>query len=46
MQGDLTCRGKVVKFGGQISVAEARILDAEGRLLASGRGVYMTAPAK
>ncbi len=46
MQGDLTCRGTVVKFGGQISVAEARILDAEGRLLASGRGVYMTAPAK
>lgn len=46
MQGDLTCRGKVVKFGGQISVAEAQILDGEGRLLASGRGVYMTAPAK
>ncbi|MEA1834942.1 PaaI family thioesterase [Methylobacterium durans] len=46
MQGDLTCRGKVVKFGGQISVAEARILDGEERLLASGRGVYMTAPAK
>ncbi|MCJ2009452.1 PaaI family thioesterase [Methylobacterium sp. E-041] len=46
MQGNLRCLGKVVKFGGQISVAEAQILDAEGRLLASGRGVYMTAPAK
>ncbi len=46
MRGDLTCRGKVVKFGGQISVAEAQIHDAEGRLLASGRGVYMTAPTK
>ncbi len=45
-RGDLTCRGKVVKFGGQISVAEAQILDADGRLLASGRGVYATAPAK
>ena len=46
MQGDLVCRGKVVKFGGQLSVAEAQILDTEGRLLASGRGVYMTAPPK
>lgn len=46
MQGDLTCRGNVVKFGGQLSVAEAQILDSEGRLLASGRGVYMTAPPK
>ena len=46
MQGNLRCLGKVVKFGGQISVAEAQILDEEGRLLASGRGVYMTAPPK
>lgn len=46
MPGDLKCKGKVVKFGGQISVSEAQILDAEGRLLASGRGVYMTAPPK
>jgi uncharacterized protein (TIGR00369 family) len=46
MPGDLRCLGKVVKFGGQISVAEAQILDADGKLLASGRGVYMTAPAK
>jgi uncharacterized protein (TIGR00369 family) len=46
MQGDLVCRGKVVKFGGQLSVAEAQILDTEGRLLASGRGVYMTAAPK
>ena len=46
MPGNLRCLGKVVKFGSQISVAEAQILDAEGKLLASGRGVYMTAPAK
>lgn len=46
MPGDLRCVGEVVKFGSQISVAEARILDGEGKLLASGRGVYMTAPAK
>jgi len=46
MQGDLRCIGTVVKFGGQLSVAEARIEDTDGRLLASGRGVYMTATPK
>ncbi|MGQ4274398.1 PaaI family thioesterase [Terrihabitans sp. B22-R8] len=46
MQGDLRCVGKVVKFGSQISVAEAQILDGDGKLLASGRGVYMTATPK
>ncbi|GBU17411.1 MULTISPECIES: PaaI family thioesterase [Methylobacterium] len=46
MPGDLTARGKVVKFGGQFSVAEASVFDAEGKLLASGRGVYLTAPPK
>ena len=46
MPGDLLCRGTVVRMGGQFSVAEARILDGEDRLLASGRGVYLTAPPK
>ncbi len=46
MPGNLRCLGKVVKFGSQISVAEAQILDGDGKLLASGRGVYMTTPAK
>ncbi len=46
LKGDLRCLGKVLKFGGQISVSEAKIMDAEGKLLASGRGVYMTAPPK
>ena len=46
MPGDLLCRGTVVRMGGQFSVAEARILDGENRLLASGRGVYLTAPPK
>ncbi len=40
MQGDLTCVGKVIKFGGQICVSEAQIFDDAGKLLASGRGVY------
>lgn len=45
MPGDLVARGKVVKFGSAISVAEAHIYDQSGALLASGRGVYSTAPA-
>src|SRR5579872_3587318 len=44
--GDLTLRGKIVRMGGQFSVAEAQILDAQGKLLASGRGTYFTAPPK
>lgn len=46
MPGDLTVRGKVVKAGRQFSVSEASVFDAEGQLLASGRGVYVTAPPK
>jgi len=46
MPGDLTVRGKVVKAGRQFSVSEASVFDAEGQLLASGRGVYATAPPK
>jgi uncharacterized protein (TIGR00369 family) len=46
MPGDLTLHGKVVRMGGQVSTAEARILDAQGKLLASGRGTYFTAPPK
>src|SRR5437588_4997853 len=44
MPGDLTAKGKVVRFGGQFSTAEAQVLDAGGKLLASGRGTYLTAP--
>src|SRR3974390_2005453 len=46
MPGDLTLRGKVVRMGGTVSTAEAMILDAQGKLLASGRGPYLTAPPK
>ena len=46
MPGDLTARGKVVRFGGQVSTAEAQVLDQSGKLLASGRGTYFTAPPK
>jgi uncharacterized protein (TIGR00369 family) len=44
--GDLTVKGQVVRMGGQFSVSEARIFDAQGKLLASGRGTYYTAPPK
>jgi uncharacterized protein (TIGR00369 family) len=43
-KGDLRAVGKVVKFGKQFSVAEAQLFDASGRLVASGRGVYLTPP--
>jgi uncharacterized protein (TIGR00369 family) len=46
MPGDLTIRGKIVRMGGQFSTAEAHVFDAQGKLLASGRGTYFTAPPK
>jgi uncharacterized protein (TIGR00369 family) len=46
MPGDLTLRGNVVKWGSQFSVAEAQIFDQQGKLLASGRGTYLTAAPK
>jgi uncharacterized protein (TIGR00369 family) len=46
MPGDLTVRGKIVRMGSQFSTAEAQVLDAEGKLLASGRGSYFTASPK
>jgi uncharacterized protein (TIGR00369 family) len=46
MPGDLTAKGRVLKFGSQLSVAEAQVFDGKGAMVASGRGVYMTAPMK
>jgi uncharacterized protein (TIGR00369 family) len=46
MPGDLVARGKVVRLGGQCSTAEAHIYDSNGKLVASGRGTYFTAPPK
>ena len=45
-RSDLIAHGKVVRAGGQFSTAEARIFDLDGKLVASGRGTYFTAPAK
>jgi uncharacterized protein (TIGR00369 family) len=46
MPGDLVARGRIVKWGNQFSVAEAQVFDESGKLLASGRGTYLTAPPK
>ena len=44
--GDLKAVGRIVRLGSTNSVAEAHVYDGEGRLVASGRGVYFTAAAK
>jgi len=44
--GDLRVVGRIIRMGGTFSTAEAEILDSEGRLVASGRGLYFTAPPK
>jgi uncharacterized protein (TIGR00369 family) len=46
MPGDLIALGRIVKWGNQFSVAEAQVFDESGKLLASGRGTYLTAPPK
>ena len=45
-RGDLVARGKVIRSGSQFATAEAQVFDADGKLLASGRGTYFTAPPK
>jgi uncharacterized protein (TIGR00369 family) len=44
LRGDLIARGKVVRGGSQFATAEAQIFDEQGKLIASGRGTYFTAP--
>jgi acyl-coenzyme A thioesterase PaaI-like protein len=46
MPGDLIMRGKVVRSGSQFATAEAQIFDLDGKLIASGRGTYLTAQPK
>jgi uncharacterized protein (TIGR00369 family) len=41
-RGDLIVKGRVIKFGKQLSVCEAQIHDEAGDLIASGRGAYLT----
>ncbi|MCS0497250.1 PaaI family thioesterase [Ancylobacter mangrovi] len=44
IKGDLVARGRVIRLGKQVSSCEASIFDEAGRLLASGRGSFLTAP--
>jgi len=46
MPGDLTVRGKVIRIGAQFATSETQIFDQDGKLVASGRGTYFTAPPK
>jgi uncharacterized protein (TIGR00369 family) len=46
LPGDLSCRGKIVKVGSQFSSSESFVFDTSGKLLASGRGTYFSAPPK
>ena len=41
-KGDLTVRGKVIKFGRTVASSQAQVFDADGRLIASGRGAFLT----
>ena len=40
--GDLLAHARVIKLGATFAVAESRITDLAGRLIASGRGLYTT----
>ncbi len=42
--GDLIAKGRIIKSGRQFSVCEAQVYDEAGKLIASGRGTYITAP--
>jgi uncharacterized protein (TIGR00369 family) len=44
--GDLVVEARPIKLGGSFCTAEAYVYDANGKLLASGRGVYFSAPPK
>ncbi|MDD9878300.1 MAG: PaaI family thioesterase [Magnetovibrio sp.] len=46
MKGDLVVHAQALKLGGSFSTGEAQVYDEAGKLLASGRGVYFTAPPK
>ena len=41
-RGNLRIVGTVLKAGRKISLAEAKVFDESGKLVASGRGVYQT----
>ena len=44
--GDLTVKAKIVRPGRSLTVAEAEVLDAEGKTVAVGRGTYASFATK
>ncbi|MGV3653534.1 MAG: PaaI family thioesterase, partial [Noviherbaspirillum sp.] len=39
--GDLRAEGRIINIGKSFATAEARVLDMEGNLVASGRALYL-----
>lgn len=46
MPGDLKAVGRIIRAGGTLATAEAEVFDGDGKLVASGRGVYFTGALK
>jgi uncharacterized protein (TIGR00369 family) len=46
MPGNLKAVGKIVRIGNTFSTAQAEVFDLDEKLIASGRGLYYTAPPK
>ncbi len=46
MPGNLKAVGKIVRMGNTFSTAQAEVFDLDEKLIASGRGLYYTAPPK
>ena len=44
--GDLKAVGRIIRVGGTFSTAEAEVFDDDEKMVASGRGLYYTAPLK
>jgi uncharacterized protein (TIGR00369 family) len=42
LKGTLRVKGKIIRTGSVFTTAEAMVEDADGKLLASGRGTYFT----
>jgi len=44
--GNLRAVGRIIRVGGTFSTAEAEVFDSDGKLVASGRGLYYTGALK
>lgn len=42
--GDLYAQSRLTHLGGTLGVAQTQVSDAQGRLIASGRGMYLLTP--